>query len=58
MKQNSYLNLKTIISQLVKINTFKYLGKIIEENGLEKSAIEERIDTIERAYCITYRSLQ
>ena len=31
----------------------RYLGEIIQENGLKKSAIDERIHKMERAYGIT-----
>ena len=36
-----------------RVRKFKHVGVIIEENGLEKSAIEERIHKMEIAYGIT-----
>lgn len=45
--------LTTDIGQIEKVKKFKYLGEIIQENGLEKSAVEDRIRKIERAYGIT-----
>lgn len=45
--------LTTDIGQIEKVKKFKYLGEIIQENGLEKSAVEERVHKMERAYGIT-----
>ena len=45
--------LVTEIGKIKRVKKFKYLGEIIQENGLEKSAVEERIHKMERAYGIT-----
>ena len=41
------------IGRIETVRKFKYLGEIIQENGLQKSAIEERIHKMGRAYGIT-----
>ena len=51
-----YLYRKYNIDRIERVRNFKYLGERIQENGLEKSDIEERItnlDRMERAYGIT-----
>ncbi|XP_035731235.1 uncharacterized protein LOC118445651 [Vespa mandarinia] len=45
--------LTTDIGLVEKVKKFKYLGEIIQENGLEKSAVEEKLPKMEIAYGIT-----
>lgn len=51
--KNAPESLATDIGQIKRVNKFKYLGEIIQENGLEKLAVEERVHKMERAYGIT-----
>ena len=39
-----------IRDRIKRVRKFKYLGEIIQDDGLGKSAIEERIHKMQRAY--------
>ncbi|XP_046817452.1 uncharacterized protein LOC124423597 [Vespa crabro] len=50
--KNAQKFLTTDIGPVEKVKKFKYLGEISQENGLEKSAVEERVRKMERAYIV------
>lgn len=45
--------IETQIGKIERVSKFKYLGETIQQNGLEKSAIDVRINKMERAYGLT-----
>lgn len=51
--KNAPKYIQTQIGKIQQVSNFKYLGETIQQNGLEKFAIDVRVNKMERAYGLT-----